>query len=58
VVVSCIGGKKWNIGKNYQPATSLWLTLSNNVLSGTPRHERDSNSEKNILILVEEKKII
>jgi hypothetical protein len=30
-------------GENYQPVASHWLTLSHNVVSSTPRHERGSN---------------
>jgi hypothetical protein len=29
--------------ENYRPAASHWQTLSHNVASSTPRHERDSN---------------
>jgi len=29
---------------NHWPAASHWQTLSHNVVSGTPHHERDSNS--------------
>jgi len=29
-----------------RPATSHWQTLSHNVVSITPRHERDSNSQR------------
>jgi len=32
-------------GKNHQPASSHWQTLSHNVVSSTPRHERGSNSQ-------------
>jgi hypothetical protein len=38
VAVSFIGGG------NHQPAGSRLQTLLHNVLSSTPRHERDSNS--------------
>ena len=31
-------------GKNHWPVASHWQTLSHNVVSSTPRHERDSNS--------------
>jgi len=31
-------------GENYRSATSQWQTLSHNVVSSTPSHERDSNS--------------
>ena len=30
-------------GENHRPAASHWQTSSHNVLSSTPRHERDSN---------------
>jgi hypothetical protein len=32
-------------GENHWPAASHWQTLSHNVVSSTPRHERDSNSQ-------------
>jgi hypothetical protein len=32
-------------GENQQPAASHWQTLSHNVVSSTPRYERDSNSQ-------------
>jgi hypothetical protein len=32
-------------GENYRPAASHWQTLSLNVVSSTPRHERDSHSQ-------------
>jgi hypothetical protein len=32
-------------GENKQPAGSHWQTLSHNVVSSTPRHEHDSNSQ-------------
>jgi len=28
-------------GENYLPVASRWQTLSHNVVSSTPRHERD-----------------
>jgi len=31
-------------GENYRPVASHWQFLSQNVVSSTPRHERDSNS--------------
>jgi hypothetical protein len=31
-------------GENRQPVTSNWQTLSHNVVSSTPRHERILNS--------------
>ena len=33
-------------GENQEPAASHCQTLSHNVLSRTPRHERDSNSKR------------
>jgi hypothetical protein len=33
-------------GENHRPATSLWQTLSHNVVSSTPRHERDHGMNK------------
>ena len=30
-------------GENHRPVASHWQTLSHNVVSSTPRHERDSN---------------
>jgi len=30
----------------YRPAASHWQTLSQNVVSSTPRHEWDSNSQR------------
>ena len=33
------------LGENRRPVTSHWQTLSNKVVSSTPRHERDSNSQ-------------
>ena len=32
-------------GGNHWPAASHWQTLSHNVVSSTPRHERHSNSQ-------------
>ena len=32
-------------GENHRPVTSHWQTLSLNVVSGTPRNERGSNSQ-------------
>jgi hypothetical protein len=32
------------LGENYWPAASHWQTLSHNVVSSTPHHEWDSNS--------------
>jgi len=33
-------------GENHRPEASHWQTLSHNVVSSTPRHERDSNSQR------------
>jgi hypothetical protein len=35
----------WVHRENYQPAAIHWQTLSHNVVSSTPCHERDSNSQ-------------
>jgi len=32
--------------ENHRPVTSDWQTWSHNVISSTPRHERDSNSQR------------
>ena len=32
--------------KNHRPAASQWQTLSHNVVSSRPRHERESNSQR------------
>jgi hypothetical protein len=32
-------------GENHWPVASQWQTLSHNVVSSTPRHEQDSNSQ-------------
>jgi hypothetical protein len=32
-------------GKNHRPVASHWQTLSHYVVSSTPRHDRDSNSQ-------------
>jgi hypothetical protein len=31
--------------ENHRPVASHWQTLSHNVVSSTPRHEWDSNSQ-------------
>jgi len=31
--------------ENHRPVASHWQMLSHNVVSSTPRHERDSNSQ-------------
>jgi hypothetical protein len=33
-------------GENNRPAANHWKTLSHNVVSSTPCHERDSNSQR------------
>ena len=33
------------LGENHRPAASNWQILSHDVVSSTPRHERDSNSQ-------------
>ena len=33
------------LGENHRPGISHWQTLSHNVVSSTPRHERDLNSQ-------------
>ena len=33
------------LGENHRPVTSHWQTLSDNVVSSTPRHEGGSNSQ-------------
>ena len=43
VVVSFIGGGN---RENHRPVASHRQTLSHNVVSSTPRHERDSNSQQ------------
>jgi hypothetical protein len=37
-------------GENHRPAASHWQTLSHNVASITPSHERDSNSQHLVVI--------
>jgi len=32
-------------GENHRPAINYWKTLSHNVVSSTPCHEWDSNSQ-------------
>jgi len=32
-------------GENHRPVANHWETLSHNVVSSTPRHERFSNSQ-------------
>ena len=33
-------------GENHRPVASDWQTLSHNVASSTPHHERGSNSQR------------
>ena len=33
--------------ENHRPVGSLWQTLQHNIVSSTPRHEGDSNSQFN-----------
>jgi hypothetical protein len=33
-------------GENHWPVASQWQTLSHNVVSSTPHHEQDSNSQR------------
>jgi hypothetical protein len=33
-------------GENHLPVASDWQTLSHNVVSSKPRHEKDSNSQR------------
>jgi len=33
-------------GENHRHAARHWQTLSHNAISNTPRHERDSNSQR------------
>jgi hypothetical protein len=37
-------------GENHLPVSSYWQTLSPNVVSSTPRHERGSNSQLLVVI--------
>jgi hypothetical protein len=39
-------GERGVTGEKHWPVTSHWQTLSDNVVSSTPRHERDSNSQR------------
>ena len=38
-------GETGGFGENHRPAASHCQTLSHNVVSSTPRHERGSNSQ-------------
>jgi len=46
VVVTFISGEKGVPRENHRPAASHWQTLSHNVVSSTPRHEQDLNSQR------------
>ena len=37
-------------GENHQPAAYHWQTLSHNIVSSTPHHEPDSNSQHQLFI--------
>ena len=44
--ISVLLGEETRVpGENNRPATSHWQTLSHNVVSSTPLHEWDSNSQ-------------
>jgi len=45
VVVSFIDEETGVPGENHRPVASHWQTLSHNVVSSTPSHERGSNSQ-------------
>jgi hypothetical protein len=47
VVVSFIGGRNWSTPRKpfHRPVACHRQTLSHNVVSSTPRHERGSNSQ-------------
>jgi len=38
-------GEKGVPGENHRPVANYWQTLSHNVVSSTPCHERGSNSQ-------------
>jgi len=37
-------------GENHRPVASQWQTSLHNIISGTPRHERDSSSQHLVAI--------
>jgi len=43
VAVSFIGGETGVPRENHRRVTNHWQTLSHDVVSSTPRHERGSN---------------
>jgi hypothetical protein len=45
VAVSFIDGGNWSTQRNHRLVASHWQTVSHNVVSSTPRHERGSNSQ-------------
>ena len=49
-VISChsvlLVGETGVPGENHWPIASHWQTLSHNVVSSTPHHERDSNTQR------------
>ena len=48
VAVCSIGGETEVSGENHRPVVSHWQTLSHNVVSSTPRHERIRTHTKTI----------
>jgi hypothetical protein len=50
VAVSFIGGRNQSTLENHRLVVSHWQTLSYNVVSSTPRHERGSNSQLLVVI--------
>jgi hypothetical protein len=46
VTVSFIGGEHRVRGENHRPVASHWQTLSHNIVSSTPHHERKWNSQR------------
>jgi hypothetical protein len=46
VAVSFVGGGNWSTGRKHWPVPNHWQTLSHNVVSSTPRHEQDLNSQR------------
>ena len=50
VAVSFIGAGNWSTRKkHHRPVASHWQTLSHNVVSSTPRYERDAKHHKPII---------
>ena len=50
MAVSFIGGRNQSTLENHRLVVSHWQTLSYNVVSSTPRHERGSNSQLLVVI--------